>query len=377
MPKRRVSLLFLGDPTLDRRIQSFAEMFRASGYDVRMYFSIPGQTAVTVLDESIQLPSRYASGPRMFLGHHAALRKHLSEISRSDVIVACDLYSLRAAAQAKRGSTRSILLYDARELYTGLPAVAKRPFIRYFWKKWEAGGMLDADFISITAPHDADAIFRVHSFLPRPLLIRNIPLREKITPDRKYLQSLGMSERENVAVYVGGLQQDRGLEGSIRALKHCEASVKLLLLGSGSLESPLKELAKTAGVASRVIFAGAVAQESVMPILAACDVGLSLIEANSPSYSLALPSKVFEYLHAGLPVISTELKHVIELFDHQPYIRYVQPIDERAIANAITAFLGKKQELSAIIEQAASQYSFESDFESLRVLLDERLAERR
>jgi glycosyltransferase involved in cell wall biosynthesis len=267
------------------------------------------------------------------------------------------------------------MIYDARELYTGLPAVASRPFVRYVWRKWESAGMMEADFISITAPHDADAIFRVHSFLPRPILIRNIPLRSGETRlDVQFLRDRGIKESDKVAVYVGGLQADRGLEECVASLSQLPAHVKLLLIGSGTLETKLKEAA--APYKDWVVFAGAVEQERVMPILAACDVGLSLIQANSPSYELALPSKIFEYLHAGLPVVSTELRHVTELFDHQPYMQYVKTLSAEEIGDAITRGIKSKAQFGEAILDAAMQYSFESDFEKLKTLLSERLAER-
>ena len=351
-------------------------MFAEIGFAPTIYFSIPGNPAASPSPGYVPLGSTHNSGPRLFLGHHSALRTKLAEISQADVIVACDLYSLRAASQAKARNDRAIMIYDARELYTGLPSVVSKPFVRYAWKKCEHDGMLNADFISITAPHDADAIFRVHSFLPRPLLIRNIPLRSaQPQPDHSFLREHRISEGDKVAVYVGGLQADRGLEASIAAMKGLPPNFKLLLLGSGALEASLKQQAQELG--DRVIFAGSIEQQRVMPILAACDVGLSLIQANSPSYELALPSKIFEYLHAGVPVVSTELKHVVELFDHQPYMHYVKQMDEQSIAAAITTAIGSKPSLSDVIAEAASQYSFEADFDKLKLLLEERLAERR
>lgn len=371
---RRASLLFLGDPKYDRRIQSFAHVLQSAGFAVSIYYTIPGSRATPIRNGDVQyipLDSTRSSGPRLFLDHHLALRKHVSEISRSEIVMACDLYSLRAASLAKRRSLKSVLIYDARELYTGLPAVANKPFVRYVWKRWEKDGMLDTDFIAITAPHDGNAIFQVHRFLPRPMLIRNIPLRSQHTS----IPSIPSEGRR--AVYVGGLQQDRGLTQSILAMKLVPDDVKLLLMGSGSLENELKALAQREGLSERVIFAGAIDQEKVLPMLASCDVGISIIEGNSPSYALALPSKIFEYLHAGLPVVSTELQHVVELFDHQPYMEYVKEPTPERIAEAIENSLTKKQHLKDVIVEAAHQFSFENDFEKLRLLIEERLAERR
>jgi hypothetical protein len=58
-------------------------------------------------------------------------------------------------------------------------------------------------------------------------------------------------------------------------------------------------------------------------------------------------------------------------------MHYVYDLNEGEIASAILRAIESKQALRDVIAAAASQYSFEADFEKLWLLLDERLAERR
>lgn len=314
----------------------------------------------------------------MFFDHHRELTKRSGEIAQADVIFSCDLYSLRAASKAKRRNPHSILVYDARELYTGLPAVKDRPFRRWLWKKWEHDGMLETDMMTITAPHDVQAIFEVHRFVPRPILLRNIPLRPTSKEgDHAFLRAVGIADGQKIIVYLGGLQKDRGLEASIGSLKHLSEEYVLLLMGDGAERKALQDLANSQGLEQRVFFAGSVSSEKTLAILRGCDVGLSLIEANSPSYQLALPSKIFEYLMAGIPVVSSPLLHVQALFHNEPWLVYADPGDTRAIADRIQRLTTETDSIKEGLDAASQRYSFEADFAPLLTLLTERLKDRR
>lgn len=314
----------------------------------------------------------------MFFTYHRELQKRVGEIASARIILSCDLYGLNAARNAKRLSRRALLLYDARELYTGLPTVVGKRFTRHFWKRWESRGMLEADFLIVTAPNDADAIFRVHSFIPRPILIRNIPLAGTPVASRAVdLSRFKINSAQRVIVYVGGLQAGRGLESAIQSLKHLPADYRLLLLGDGAIRDTLESLASNEGVSERVVFGGAIPWNEVIPCLSSCDVGLSLIDPSTPSYELALPSKIFEYAAAGIPVVSTPLEHVREMFRTEPWIYYTELEPHRIAETIMRAVETRSDDLvKASLNQARQTFSFERDFEPFLKLLLDRLKER-
>lgn len=355
---KSVLMLFLGDPATDRRIQSFERLFREAGWSVELL--------------TIQ-PTR-KRGPRRFAEYHRRLAQAV-RVRRADVVMACDLYSLSAAAWMRGNGRAAHLIYDAREVYTELPAVAGKPIRRAIWRRLQRKGLAKTDLMIVTAPHDLQAILNVHSFVPRSLLIRNLPWKnEALTKDRAHLAAYGIPVDSKVVVYVGGLQQGRGLEASIASIKSIQ--VLLLLIGDGAIRDSLEKCAIAEGVSDRVHFAGAMPSNKALEIAAACDAGLVLVEPISKSYELALPSKLFEYMMAGLPVVTSRMQHVLELFEGQPWIEFVD-ITPDSIRVGITKVLERPQpsEASQLERQLAlDQYHFETDAAPLLALLKRSLS---
>lgn len=340
-----ILLLFLGNRSTDRRLQNFERFFGESGWQV----------------EVMTVQPSVARGPRRFLNYDR-LAKRAIRTKRADVVMACDLYSLGAAVHMKRAGNAKHVIYDSREVYTELPTVAHRPLVKWAWKRYERKHIDDVDLMLVTGPHDADAIRRVHSGIPRTVLVRNLPWRTELIRDRSLLRQYGLSPDIDTLIYVGGLQRGRGLTKLITAMRSLEE--QLLIVGAGELEDELRALATGYHLDHRVKFAGAVPAEDAMNLIAACDAGVSLVEPISESYALALPSKVFEYMMSGIPVLSSRLRQVIELFEREEWIEFVDVNDDTDIERGIRAVLAKagSHELSERTRALAMEkYHFAAD----------------
>lgn len=310
----------------------------------------------------------------MFAEYHRTLAQAVRS-RRAEVVMACDLYSLSAAAWMRGTRRAAHLIYDAREVYTELPAVAGKPIRRAIWRRLERRGLAKTDLIIVTAPHDLQAILNVHGFVPQSLLIRNLPWKiAALTKDRAHLAAYGIPVDSKVVVYVGGLQQGRGLEAAIASIKSIQ--VHLLLIGDGAIRDSLEKCAFAEGVSDRVHFAGAVASNKALELAAACDVGLVLVESLSKSYELALPSKLFEYMMAGLPVVASRMRHVLELFEGQPWIEFVE-ITPESIRTGMSKTLECHRSSVTIQherELALGHYHFEADAAPILALLEKSLS---
>jgi glycosyltransferase involved in cell wall biosynthesis len=351
---RSILLLFLGDATRDRRVQNFARYFKEQGWNV----------------EIIAIQPTTARGPRKFLGYHRKIRRAVRE-KRTDVVLACDLYSLSAAAWMKHTGRAKALIYDARELYTGLPAVIHRPMSKFVWKTLERRGLIRTNLIIVTAPNDADAILRVHNFLPRPVLVRNLPWREpQIQPDRTLLERFGIPKDAKIVVYLGGLQQGRGLDILIEAVQ--DSAFHLLLIGDGNLRSQLE-----ARATSNIHFAGSMQSDEALRVVAACDVGISLVELDSPSYKLALPSKQFEYMMCGVPIVSSQIPQVLDLFRNEEWVTFVDARDVNSVRNGIQKAIADSERPDIREREKAlamNEFHFEHDVAALAAAMNMILA---
>jgi glycosyltransferase involved in cell wall biosynthesis len=306
------------------------------------------------------------SGPRRFIEYHRKLSRRFRSLAKADVVLACDLYSLGAAEKAKLRGKASVAVYDSREVYTELPSTAKRPLVKLLWKMFEHRGLAIADAILVTGPLDLDAIFRVHGFSPRSFLVRNLPERlDTLTPSADLRSRLHIDKQTPLFVYVGGLQIGRGLEPFLRTLSKCAVDAHFVIVGDGDQRPRLEALVHELNLQSRVTFLGAISVENVLPILAASDIGVTLIESLSLSYEYALPSKLFEYMMAGLVVLSSPLEQVTDLFSGEPWLVTAKPSSGEEMRVAIQNAIEKSKHNEVrerARELALETYNFEKEF---------------
>lgn len=369
--KPLIRFLILGDPRYDRRVQNFIRYFRSKGWSVELIYGAPTSTEAYLAEgvTTKYIPLRNTSGPRRFFEYHRALLDLLQRSSRANILFACDLYSLRAASQIKKSQSEGLLIYDAREIYTELPTVEKKPFVKAFWKWWEKSGLVNTDLVVTTAPLDANALLNVHSFLPRSIVVKNMPYSSEshsmVTSLRTHFT---ISDTKKIIVYVGGLQSDRGLEKTFSAISKIKENAVLVLIGDGVLKSSLQQLVSKNGLSDSVFFYGSVNADDVLGLLYSADVGISLIERMSGSYALALPSKVFEYLHSGLVVVSSPLKQVKAAMMNRDYVLYADEHHEVEIITQLQKALLLCEDISLrekIIADAKESFVFERDAEEL------------
>ena len=369
--KPLIRFLILGDPRYDRRVQNFIRYFRSKEWSVELIYGAPTSTEKYVAEGVIvnNIALRNTSGPRRFFAYHRALLNILHRSSPAEILFACDLYSLRAASLIKKLQSQGLLIYDAREIYTELPTVEKKPLVKAFWKWWEKSGLAKTDLVVTTAPLDANALLNVHSFLPRSVIVKNMPYSSEsnsvVTSLRTHFSIPGTKK---IIVYVGGLQADRGLEMTISAISKLKDNAVLVLIGDGVLKSTLQQLVSEKGLTDSVFFYGPANANDVLGLLYSADVGISLIERMSGSYALALPSKVFEYLHSGLVVVSSPLKQVKAAMMNRDYVLYADEHQESEIITQLQKALLLCEDISLrekINSDVKVSFVFEHDAEEL------------
>lgn len=371
--QKKVCFLFLGDVRTDRRVKNFISVFSAHGWSCELIYATPGKTTIDTYSiegaNVKQLLLKRTSGPLMFWEYNRVLLKELKQHDKLDLVFSCELYSLRASAWLKRRSGGK-LIYDAREIYTGLPTLLHKPVKRWFWKRWEASGLATTDTVIITAPHDGNEITRVHGFLVESLLVRNLPMTSSLPKRNNYLRERfpGIGNERKVLVYVGGLQDDRGLPEMIEAMTSLREEMAFVLIGSGSLQKLLQAKVESEGLTKDIFFHPSIESDDVLSVLASADLGISLVDIRSLSYSFALPSKIFEYIRAGIPVLTTNLSEVRELIGTQRWIRYTNLDTQSIVENihGLATLSTGPEEIQAISEG----FAFENDVEPLFDLLD-------
>lgn len=115
------------------------------------------------------------------------------------------------------------------------------------------------------------------------------------------------SSRSNgvfVALYVGRLEEGKGLETLIQAVATVDG-LRLLIAGSGSMRSSLERLAQRLGVSERIAFSGYVSQADLPEFFSTADC-LVLPSETTPSFRETWGLVVNEAMNVGLAVVATD-----------------------------------------------------------------------
>jgi glycosyltransferase involved in cell wall biosynthesis len=144
---------------------------------------------------------------------------------------------------------------------------------------------------------------------------------------------LPRGQRRNVA-YVGGITIERGAFEMVEAIAKLERFPDIRLLLAGPVETALLDrLAASAGW-PRVDYRGVESREGVRRVLMEASAGLVVFHPFE-FHVVAQPTKIFEYMSAGLPVIAANFPRMRELIEQNGCGICVPPRDTAAIAAAI------------------------------------------
>jgi glycosyltransferase involved in cell wall biosynthesis len=148
-------------------------------------------------------------------------------------------------------------------------------------------------------------------------------------------------------ITVGTLKAQKNHELLIRSFARVRESrpARLMILGSGELETHLKQLAASLGIGDDVIFPGFAADP--WPYYASSN--LFALSSDYEGYPLVL----VEAMRCGLPVVSTDCESgPREILDGGKFGRLVPVGDERALAGAMMEELEKPHSAGLVRERA-------------------------
>jgi len=99
----------------------------------------------------------------------------------------------------------------------------------------------------------------------------------------------------------------RGLDNLVRAAKHLKGSrAHIVFIGRGPEETLLRSLARELGVTDHVHFLPFVPEPQLMNWVRSAHIGIVAYPNSSLNTFLSSPNKLYQYLMAGLPVVTVD-----------------------------------------------------------------------
>lgn len=156
-------------------------------------------------------------------------------------------------------------------------------------------------------------------------------------------------EGTKLLVTIGRLSFEKGHADLLHALRRLrdtrpELQWKLVMVGAGPEESNLRELARTLGLQSHIVFTSH--QHNVLPFYRLAD-AMTL-----PSHTEGSPHVVLEAMSAGVPIVATRVGGVPEILTDNETALLVPARDANAMSSAIAKLLDSPELARTIVEKA-------------------------
>lgn len=269
----------------DRRMNRTAALLRQNGWKVTLVGRVFEARQPQAGYHFIRCQSR--KGPRAYLEYNWRLARWLRS-AKIDVLCTVDVDTMPAGLLARLGHHTKVIV-DSHEYFEEVPELEGKSFKQWIWKSIARRGF-----------RRADQRWTVSEELAMALRTR-YEQDFHVVPNYPQSADLTNSVRQRTLVYLGVLNEGRGLEMLIRSMHQIDA--QLWLLGEGDLSKQLRTLVHAEGLQGKVEFKGWVDSSAIAPILQRATIGINLLSSSSESYHLSLANKFFDYVQAGTPQI--------------------------------------------------------------------------
>ncbi len=270
-------------------------------------------------------------------------------VGAADVWQAEGLVQLPIALELRR-RRGGIVVYDSRDLDSQSARFARLPRL---WRRLlmarERGWARSADAI-VTANQPYAAAIEA-STGRRPTIVWNGPLAPDPTQSRTAHEALGLPLDTRIVLALGQLAPDRGLEELCAAIGEVPGVV-LVLVGSGTLEDHIRGLAASMPWADRIRVHPAISPAAIPAWTASAEVAAMPIRGTTLNHRLTTPTRLFDALGAGVPVVAGDLPGMAEIVRTTGCGVLCDPDDPASIAVAIRTILQATPERRAEYRRA-------------------------
>jgi len=246
-----------------------------------------------------------------------------------------DIYHLHdpellTIAGALRRAGKAVI-FDAHE---DVPVhILVKPYLHPWIGRWlsiayeiyEASVCRRLSAVVTATPYINDKFLRINS---NSINVSNFPI-----PDELAAADVSREGSRYQVCYVGGISVSRGIREMVRAMGMLDSNARLIICGRFEDENVREELEGSAGW-ERVDYRGWLGRDAIRDVLLESAAGLVTLLPQQ-NYLDAYPIKMFEYMSAAVPVISSNFPLWREFVEGDDCGISVDPERPQAIADAI------------------------------------------
>lgn len=285
---------------------------------------------------------------------------------KADVLLANDLDTLLANYCANRFK-KAKLVYDTHEYFTEVPELQNNKFAKRTWERIEKWIFPKLKYVYTVNQSIADIYHKKYGNNIK--VVRNIPpLRNRvISSSREELQL--PSDKFIIILQGAGINIDRGGEELVEAMKYLNNTYLLLIVGGGDALDTLKSISIKLKVENKIKFIDKQPYEKLIQYTVCANLGATLDKDTNLNYRFSLPNKLFDYIHSGIPVLSSNLVEISKIIKQYNIGILVDEVTPQEIAKAIEQ-LAKDSKKYLILKNNTNNASSELTWQSETKVLD-------
>ncbi len=363
---KKVSVSVINDLATDQRVKKVCRSLHEMGFDLilvgRRMHNSPRMDVRPYPVHRMKL--LFEKGPAFYVCFQIRLFFFLL-FHKATLLVSNDLDTLLPNFLVSK-LKRVPLVYDSHEYFTGVPELQYHPLRQRIWKQVER--WIFPRLKDVFTVNDSIADLYAEEYGVRPVVIRNVPeTGGEIV--KKSRASLSLPVDKKIMILQGsGINIQRGAEEMVEAMQFVENSI-LLIVGGGDVIELLKEKVKQWHLEQKVLFKPRQPYEMLMQYTAVADLGLSLDKDTNINYRFSLPNKIFDYLHAGVPVLASDLVEIRKIIDTYQVGAFISDYQPQHIAQKVNEIFSMPEELikwKLNTQKAASVLNWENESKRLR-----------
>ncbi len=360
----------INDLVTDQRVHKACLALQKAGFEVllvgRKLPNSPPLGQRPYACHRMRLP--FTKGPLFYAAFNIRLFFILL-FKKHNLLLANDLDTLLANFLVSR-IKKSRLLFDSHEYFTETPELTDRKLVQKIWKFIEAWIVPKLPEM-ITVNESIAALFR-KKYAVQVHVVRNIPPRY-IQPIPFSRKEAGLPGDKKILLLQGsGINVQRGAEELVEAMQWLPNFV-LLIIGGGDVISVLHKIVTDKQLNDRVVFFPRMTYTDMMRFTALADLGLTLDKDTNINYRFSLPNKLFDYMHAGVPVLASPLPEIKKIIDAYQTGTFIVSHEPKAIASSILDVFSDTERLKMWREnclKAAQELNWEREEEKLLNIYD-------
>lgn len=355
--KKKITVSVTNDLVTDNRVNKVCSKLESLGFSTTLVGrKLPNSMPFQKPYKGVRFSLFFKSGGFFYAEYNLRLFFYLL-FTRQDVLLANDLDTLLPNYLVSK--IKGIpLVYDTHEYFLGVPEIQGR-WVKNVWAIIEK--FIFPKLETVFTVNDSIANLYFEDYGKRPLVFRNIgevPLGVKSISR----EEIGIPNDAFLLINQGsGINVDRGMEEAFEAIKNL-LNVHIMLVGDGDAIPGLKKLARDLGIIERIHFFGKRPYAELLAFTKIADAGLTLDKPTNINYKFSLPNKLFDYIHSGLPVISSQVVEVKKIVETYKIGEVVDSQKPSSIESGILRLMqNTKKPYEKGLETAAKEFTWEEE----------------